>query len=154
MTFPEEKDFPLNSPLSNLSFSVRSHSIQTNLFPPCQEYVSSLEEELHSEIEKIKITPELPEKWTYPDIQPYLLEEAKRRGIGVLAVSHSEGVLESPRPLSEHASSSIWDLRTAPGAARSSVPGSILYSPKPDGHPAGGKTYFLSLRKGNPADFK
>ena len=42
--------------------------------------IRCLEEELHSEIEKIKITPELPEKWTYPDIQPYLLEEAKRRG--------------------------------------------------------------------------
>ena len=42
--------------------------------------ISSFEEELHSEIEKIVITPELPEKWTYPQIQPKLIEEAKRRG--------------------------------------------------------------------------
>ena len=39
------------------------------------------EKELHSEIEKILITKDLPEKWTYPEIQPVLMREAKiRRG--------------------------------------------------------------------------
>ena len=37
-------------------------------------------EELHSEIEEILITDTLVENWTYPLIQPKLLEEAKRRG--------------------------------------------------------------------------
>ena len=36
--------------------------------------------ELHSEIERIAIMDELPERWTYPEIQPKLLEEAGRRG--------------------------------------------------------------------------
>lgn len=35
--------------------------------------VEEFEEELHSEIEKIVITDELPENWTYPEIQPELL---------------------------------------------------------------------------------
>ena len=43
--------------------------------------VSSFESELHSEIERIEITDELPSAWTYPLIQPKLLEEAMRRGI-------------------------------------------------------------------------
>lgn len=42
--------------------------------------ITRFEAELHSEIEKIKITGELPEKWTYPAIQPVLMEEARRRG--------------------------------------------------------------------------
>ena len=37
-------------------------------------------EELHSEIEKILITDELVDNWTYPLIQPKLIEEAKNRG--------------------------------------------------------------------------
>lgn len=37
-------------------------------------------EELHSEIEKILITDNLIDNWTYPLIQPKLLEEAKNRG--------------------------------------------------------------------------
>ena len=37
-------------------------------------------EELYSEIEEILITDSLVENWTYPLIQPKLLEEAKRRG--------------------------------------------------------------------------
>lgn len=37
-------------------------------------------EKLHSEIEKIVITDELVENWTYPLIQPRLLEEARNRG--------------------------------------------------------------------------
>lgn len=42
--------------------------------------IKRFETELHSEIEKITVTRELPEKWTYPHIQPRLMEEAKRRG--------------------------------------------------------------------------
>ncbi len=37
-------------------------------------------EELHSEIESILITEHLVDNWTYPLIQPKLLEEAERRG--------------------------------------------------------------------------
>ena len=37
-------------------------------------------EELHSEIESILITEHLVDNWTYPHIQPKLLEEAERRG--------------------------------------------------------------------------
>lgn len=42
--------------------------------------IKSFEQELHSEIEKIIISDELVENWTYPLIQPKLLDEAKRRG--------------------------------------------------------------------------
>lgn len=42
--------------------------------------VTRFEKELHSEIEKIVITETLPESWTYPEIQPKLMEEAARRG--------------------------------------------------------------------------
>ena len=42
--------------------------------------IRTLETELHSEIEKIVITDKLPTEWTYPAIQPKLLEEAERRG--------------------------------------------------------------------------
>lgn len=42
--------------------------------------IISLEEELHSEIEKIMITDELVDNWTYPLIQPKLLDEAQKRG--------------------------------------------------------------------------
>lgn len=38
------------------------------------------ESELHSEIESIVIVDTLPTSWTYPDIQPSLFAEAKRRG--------------------------------------------------------------------------
>ncbi len=38
-------------------------------------------EEIHSEIESILITDDLSVEWTYPDIQPKLIEEAKRRCI-------------------------------------------------------------------------
>lgn len=43
--------------------------------------IKQFEEELHNEIEKIMITTSLPKAWTYPEIQPKLLEEAKRRGL-------------------------------------------------------------------------
>lgn len=42
--------------------------------------IQSMEEELHSEIERIIVTDRLPEQWTYPEIQPELLKEARRRG--------------------------------------------------------------------------
>lgn len=42
--------------------------------------INSFETELHSEIEKIVITDKLPKEWTYPEIQPKLMEEAKKRG--------------------------------------------------------------------------
>lgn len=38
-------------------------------------------EDLHSETAEILITDSLVENWTYPLIQPKLLEEAKRRGV-------------------------------------------------------------------------
>lgn len=42
--------------------------------------VTAFERELHSEIERIILTTDLPERWTYPEIQPKLLQEARRRG--------------------------------------------------------------------------
>ena len=42
--------------------------------------IFSFENELHSEIEKTLITDTLVENWTYPLIQPKLIEEAQRRG--------------------------------------------------------------------------
>lgn len=42
--------------------------------------INSFENELHSEIEKIVITDKFPEAWTYPEIQPELMKEAKKRG--------------------------------------------------------------------------
>lgn len=41
--------------------------------------VRKFEGELHSEIEKIIITKNLPENWTYPEIQPKLIREIIRR---------------------------------------------------------------------------
>lgn len=38
-------------------------------------------EEIHSEIEKIVISDSLAENWTYPLIQPKLIDEAQRRGL-------------------------------------------------------------------------
>ena len=43
--------------------------------------IESFEEELHSEIERIDLMKELPSRWTYPLIQPKLIEELKRRSI-------------------------------------------------------------------------
>lgn len=43
--------------------------------------IRTFESELHNEIEKIVITDKMPDRWTYPQIQPKLMEEAKRRGI-------------------------------------------------------------------------
>lgn len=45
--------------------------------------IRSFEPELHSEIEKILLAGELPTAWTYPEIQPKLLAEARKRGFPV-----------------------------------------------------------------------
>ncbi len=42
--------------------------------------IKTFENELHSEMEKVLITDTLVENWTYPLIQPKLIEEAKKRG--------------------------------------------------------------------------
>lgn len=42
--------------------------------------IKSFEKDLHSEIEKIALLDGMPDKWTYPMIQPFLMDEAKRRG--------------------------------------------------------------------------
>lgn len=42
--------------------------------------IRARDRELHSEIEEVKAAEELPEQWTYPDIQPGLLEAAISRG--------------------------------------------------------------------------
>lgn len=42
--------------------------------------IFAFDDELHSEMECILITDTLVERWTYPLIQPKLLEEAVRRG--------------------------------------------------------------------------
>lgn len=42
--------------------------------------IFAFEAELHSEIEKVLISDQLVENWTYPDIQPKLLEWVEQRG--------------------------------------------------------------------------
>lgn len=42
--------------------------------------IYTFEEELHSEIEKVIISDELPKEWTYPLIQPKLLAKVKKLG--------------------------------------------------------------------------
>ncbi|WP_099466877.1 NUDIX hydrolase [Konateibacter massiliensis] len=43
--------------------------------------VRTFEKELHSEIEKIIITDEMPTEWTYPLIQPLILGKVKELGL-------------------------------------------------------------------------
>lgn len=43
--------------------------------------IKTFEKELYSEMEKIIITKELPDNWTYPLIYPKLIEEARRREV-------------------------------------------------------------------------
>lgn len=47
--------------------------------------IKRFEAELHSEIKEIMVTDELPERWTYPNIQPVLMKEAEKRGCGAPA---------------------------------------------------------------------
>lgn len=42
--------------------------------------IESLDSELHSEIEEIVVMDKFPDNWTYPRIQPKLMQEAERRG--------------------------------------------------------------------------
>lgn len=41
--------------------------------------IGKFEAKLHSEIEKVVLLDELPKEWTYPLIQPFLIEEYERR---------------------------------------------------------------------------
>ena len=41
--------------------------------------ITAFEAELHSEMERVELFEQLPENWTYPQIQPKLLEEYLRR---------------------------------------------------------------------------
>ena len=41
--------------------------------------ITAFETELHSEIERIELFTELPDNWTYPEIQPLLVKEYLRR---------------------------------------------------------------------------
>lgn len=43
--------------------------------------IETFENELQHEIEQIVLSTELPAAWTYPLIQPRLIEEAKRRNV-------------------------------------------------------------------------
>lgn len=43
--------------------------------------IYSFTQELHSEMESVRLFQELPDQWTYPLIQPKLIEEAERRKI-------------------------------------------------------------------------
>ena len=53
--------------------------------------IAEMEEELHSEIERVFLFEQLPERslWTYPEIQPKLVEEVCRRA-GNAAFAHSK----------------------------------------------------------------
>ncbi len=62
-------------------YSVQKDSGQETFGMLYYAEVTSFEKELHSEIEKIILTEKLPGNWTYPDIQPKLIAEAKRRGV-------------------------------------------------------------------------
>lgn len=46
----------------------------------CFAEITEFAKELHSEMEKVVLMDKLPENWTYPEIQPRLLEEARQRG--------------------------------------------------------------------------
>ena len=48
----------------------------------CFAEITEFAKELHSEIEKVVLMDELPENWTYPLIQPKLIEEWERREKG------------------------------------------------------------------------
>ena len=63
------------------AYSVQKDSGQETFGMLYYAEVTSFEEELHSEIELIIFTEKLVENWTYPDIQPKLIEEAERLGV-------------------------------------------------------------------------
>ena len=45
----------------------------------CYADITEFEKELHCEIEQVIITDELPDKWTYPSTQRFLLNELEKR---------------------------------------------------------------------------
>lgn len=56
--------------------------------------VKAFEKELHSEIERIVIQDDLPKAWTYPEIQPLLMQKVqKRRSVFIEEVSLTDDVL-------------------------------------------------------------
>ena len=62
------------------AYSVQKDSGQETFGMLYYAEVTSFEEELHSEIEKVVLTETLVENWTYPEIQPKLIEKAERLG--------------------------------------------------------------------------
>ena len=62
------------------AYSVQKDSGQETFGMLYYAEVTSFEEELHSEIEQIILTEDLVKNWTYPEIQPKLIEEAERLG--------------------------------------------------------------------------
>lgn len=61
--------------------------------------IKSFEKELHSEIEKIVVLDDLPEEWTYPLIQPRLIEEYQRRTD--IKGSYQEGNIELKKHITD-----------------------------------------------------
>lgn len=55
--------------------------------------IRELEPTLHSEIGQIALMSELPERWTYPEIQPKLLKEAGRRNPRLFKTLRDRGLL-------------------------------------------------------------
>lgn len=52
--------------------------------------IQSFEKELHSEMESITLLDGFPDKWTYPLIQPFLIQEYLRRRLAGLCPFHTE----------------------------------------------------------------
>ena len=53
--------------------------------------IRSFDKELHSEMEKIILSDQLPGKWTYPLIQPLLIKKYLRRNMERLQFVHTDG---------------------------------------------------------------
>lgn len=47
----------------------------------CAADIAALDEALHNEIAEVQAFDDIPEALTYPEIQPFLLAEARRRGM-------------------------------------------------------------------------
>lgn len=63
--------------------------------------IESFAPELHSEIAEIFLMDELPENWTYPEIQPKLLAELRRRGLTPANSNPSESTGIGPKSTAE-----------------------------------------------------
>lgn len=73
-------DFEIN-PICVYSVTKIEENLETETFGMLYfADIKLFEGELHSEIEKIIITDKLPEIWTYPLIQPFLIEHAEKLG--------------------------------------------------------------------------